>query len=96
MINNFLKKVIEFLEQSATIFKKYYLWIIISASILSLVVAGLMFYKYIWLVMKTEPEFQSRRIQINENTFNTILENINQREKRFLEAKDKIFPNIFK
>lgn len=88
MANDFLKTINKFL-------RKYYSGVVILIFGLSLIIAGFIFYHYVWLVIKAEPEIKVRKIEVKEDVYKAILENINQREKEFLEFRNKTFPDIF-
>ena len=95
MKNNFLKNANVFLDKAANILRRHYLLVVLLAFISSLIIAGFIFYYCIWLVINLEPEVKERKIEIKEDVYRAILENIDQREKRFLEYKNKVPPDIF-
>ena len=60
-----------------------------------LIIFGIIFYRHIWLTVKTEPEITGIKVEIKQDFYKAISENIESRKKRFLEIQGKIFPEIF-
>ncbi len=77
------------------IFKERPFWVIILFFVFSLIIFGIIFYRYIWLTIKAEPEITVVKVEIKQDFYKAISENIKSREKRFLEIQGKIFPEIF-
>ncbi|PIQ91948.1 MAG: hypothetical protein COV69_04155 [Parcubacteria group bacterium CG11_big_fil_rev_8_21_14_0_20_39_14] len=95
MNNNLLKTVNKFLIESVDVLRRYYTPLAISVFGLSLIIAGFVFYQYFWLVVHLEPGVKEKELKIKEDVYKAVLENIEQREKDFLESKNKNFPDIF-
>lgn len=64
--------------------------------LLSLVLGGILFYKYVIFVQKKEFEVPQKESLIKENIYKEILKNWQEQEKRFDEADFKEYPNPFK
>ncbi len=77
------------------IFKERPFGVIILFFVFCLIIFGIIFYRYIWLTIKTEPEITVVKVEIKQDFYKAISENIKSREKRFLEIQGKIFPEIF-
>ncbi len=64
--------------------------------IISLLFGSLLFYKYIFLVERTEPKKTGTAIQIDAQKYEKVLKIREDKEKKFQEADSKQYPNPFK
>lgn len=62
----------------------------------SLALGGLIYYEYFILVKTIEPQIVKRPIQFEEETFQKILNEWQEREKRFEETDSKEYLDLFK
>jgi len=60
-----------------------------------LIFAAFLFYKYIFLVERVQPEIAEEPLQFNEKLFQEILEKFDERERKFKETDLKQYPNPF-
>ena len=63
--------------------------------IIALGIGALLFYKYIILVQKTQPQITENPIQFKEKTYEGILQIWEEREKEFQATQSKQYPNPF-
>jgi len=61
----------------------------------SLIFGGLIFYKYLILAEKKEPEILEKPLFFKENLYQKVLAEWEEREKNFEQAKLKEYPNPF-
>ena len=96
-ITNFLKfnKIKKFLEKSPLALGKKAFLTSICLIILSLVLGSFVFYKYSFLVQKSEPEIIKKPLQFKEDLYQKILENLQDRKNKFEETELKEYPNPF-
>ncbi len=64
--------------------------------LLSLIVGGFIYYKYVVLVKNKEPQITRKPLQIEEKIYQKILNEWQEREKRFNEADLKEYTDPFK
>lgn len=63
--------------------------------LLSLLVGALLFYQYQILVQKTAPEVKTEIIGFQENLYQEVLTEWQEREERFEQAQTKEYPDPF-
>ncbi len=63
---------------------------------LVLILGSLIFYKYIILIQKIEPQVTEKPLQFKEKTYEDILKTWQERENRFQVIDTKQYPNLFK
>lgn len=63
---------------------------------ISLILGGFLFYQYSILAQKAEPEITIQLVQFKENLYQKVLEEWQEREKRFEAAPTKTYPDPFK
>ena len=85
----FLKKIPRILAENSFL-------TIIVLFFLSLILGGFIYYKYFILVKAIEPQIIKTPLQLEEKTFQKILNEWIEREKRFQETNLKEYPNLFK
>jgi len=61
----------------------------------ALFLGGIIFYYYGFLTMTREPEVEIKSIQLNEELYQTFLENYRQRKANFDEIDSKIYFDLF-
>lgn len=60
-----------------------------------LVFGAFLFYKYIFLVEKAQPEVIEGSLQFNERLFQKILEKSRDKQEKFKETETKKYPDAF-
>ncbi len=75
--------------------KKYYLWIIGVIFISLLFLNIFIYYQYIYLVMKNQPELINQEININEEVLQKVRENIDKREENLFRVRKTEYYNPF-
>lgn len=60
-----------------------------------LIFGAVLFYKYIFLVEKMEPDIPEQSIQFNEKLFQEILEKFEEKQQKLEETKTKEYPDPF-
>ena len=70
--------------------------VILLLFIFSLIFGGFVYYKYVFLIKNKEPQITQKPLQVDEKTFQKILNEWQEREKRFNEADLKEYPDPFK
>lgn len=68
---------------------------ILALFLLSLVLGGFIYYKYVFLVKNKEPQITEKSFQFDEKTYQKVLDEGQAREKRFQEADSKKYPDPF-
>lgn len=63
---------------------------------IALVLGGVLFYQYSFLTEKMEAEVLQLSIQYKENVLKEMSDQWLKREKKFMEADTKQYPNLFK
>jgi len=69
---------------------------ILALFFLSLIVAGLIFYKYVILVEKAEPQIIKKPLHFEEKIYQKISDEWAEREKRFNETNLKEYQDPFR
>lgn len=64
--------------------------------IISLLFGSLLFYRYIFLVERTEPKRTGTAIQLEDKKYEKVLKIREDKEKKFQEASSRQYPNLFK
>jgi hypothetical protein len=64
--------------------------------LIALIFSGLLFYKYYFLVERAEVSQPEELIQLKEKTIEQVLQAWQTRERRFIQADSKQYPNPFK
>jgi len=62
---------------------------------LALILGGLFFYKYSFLIEKKPIELKEKPSRFNEKSFENVLKICQEREKKFKETESKEYPNPF-
>lgn len=86
---NFLKRLPKNLAQRAFL-------VFLGLFFLSLILGGIIFYKYLVLVQRAKPKTSEKILQFEEKTYEKILKFWQEREERMKEADLKEYPNPFK
>lgn len=63
--------------------------------IIFLIFGALLFYKYVFLVKKAQPEILEKPLQFKGELFQEILEKFAEREQKFEETETKEYPDPF-
>ena len=63
--------------------------------IIFLIFGALLFYKYIFLAEKVQPEITEGPLQFNEELFQEILQKFEEKQRKFEETKTKAYPDPF-
>ena len=63
--------------------------------IIFLIFSTFLFYKYIFLVERLEPEISEKSSQFDESLFQKVSQEFEERQKRFEEIKIKKYPDPF-
>jgi len=87
-IKNGFRKTVWFLGKRA--FTSFMIFVF-----LALFVGGAIFYYYGFLVIAREPEVVIRAIVLDEEFYQSFLDNYSQRKEKFIEADFKIYFNPF-
>lgn len=64
--------------------------------IISLLFGSLLFYKYVFLVERTEPKKTGTAIQLENKKYEKVLKIREDKEKEFQGADSKQYPNLFR
>ena len=64
--------------------------------LIALILGGLIFYKYSFLVEKEKPEVLEKPLKFKEKTYEAVLETWQEKEKRFEEVNSKEYPGPFR
>lgn len=83
------------IEKISNFLKKYYFWILGVVFILLICFNFFIYYKYIYLLIRTEPSFIVNEITINNKTLQKILDNIEIREENLLRVQTNEYPDPF-
>ena len=67
----------------------------ILAILLPLIFVGVVFYLYAWEV-RLEDQPRARKISVDQNLYNEVMEKIKQREINFQQEENKIYIDPFK
>jgi len=90
------KKIKDFLKKLPRSLSEHFLLTVLILFFLSLILSSFIFYNYIILVKKAEPQIIKKPLQFEEKIYQKILEEWREREKRFKEADLKEYPDLFK
>jgi hypothetical protein len=63
--------------------------------VLALIFGGLIFYQYSFLAEKKEPQITERKIQFKEEIYQKILNEWEERQKKFDQAEQKEYRDLF-
>lgn len=88
-IKEFLRKFLRILGEEAFLF---FLVLIF----LALILGGLLFYKYSFLVEKAKPEVLEKPLQFEEKTHQEVLKILKELQKKFEETELKKYPDPFR
>lgn len=94
-IKSKINKIKEFLGKCPLILAKHFLLTSLSLFLLALIFGGFLFYKYVFLAQRAEPEL-SDSFLLKKKTHQEVLEIWQEQEKRFSEADSKEYPDPFK
>ncbi len=64
--------------------------------LIALIIGGIVFYQYGILAKKSPAEISEKPFQFQENAYQQLLKNWQEKEKKFKEADLKEYPNLFK
>ena len=64
--------------------------------LISLILGGIVFYKYSILIKKTKPKIIEKPLQFKEKTYQEVLKIWQEKEKRFEDTDFKIYPDPFR
>ncbi len=90
-----LKKIKGFFGKLSRILGEKAFLTFLGLLIIFLIFGAFLFYKYIFLVEKTQPEILEKPLQFNEGLLWEILQRFEEKEKKFEETKTKEYPNPF-
>ena len=90
-----VKKIKEFLEKVSIFLAQHTFLTCLFLFFLSLIFGGFLFYKYIILTQKIEPE-SFGQLQLEEKIYQDILAIWQEEERKFIEADLKEYPNLFR
>ncbi len=90
-----LNKITIFLKKIARVLAENSFITLLALFIIALGIGALLFYKYIILVQKTQPQITEKPIQFKEKTYESILQIWGEREQKFQATQDKKYPNPF-
>lgn len=75
--------------------KKYYPWILIGFFVLVICLSAAIYYQYVYLIMKAEPNPAAKKTLVNEQALNQFLDNLNRREENLNRVKNTDYSNPF-
>jgi len=90
-----IKKVKEFLKKLVWIIGGNAVIVFVILIFLALILGGFAFYKYSFLVEKSEPKFTGEPLRFEEAAYQKISQEWQIRQKKFEQADLKEYPNLF-
>jgi len=90
------KKIKDFLKKLPRNLAEHSFSTILELFFLSLIFGSFVFYNYIFLVKKTEPQIIKKPLQFEEKIYQKVLTEWEERERNFKEADFKEYPDPFK
>lgn len=91
-----IKKIKEFLKRSLWVIGENFTSTFFILFFLALIIGGFIFYKYSFLAEKIEPQITEQPLRFKESLFQEILEEWENREKRFEETELREHPDLFR
>ena len=89
-------KISEFLKKLPRTLGKHSLLTFLGFLLIALILGGLIFYQYSFLVEKEKPEVSEKQLKFKEKTYEAVLETWQEKEKRLKEAGLKEYPDPFR
>lgn len=89
-------RIKDFIKRLPRILAEHSFLTILILFFLALILGGLIFYKYIFLIEKAEPQIIKKPFRLEEQIYQKILKEWEERERRFNEASLKVYPDPFK
>ena len=90
-----LSKVLMFFKKLPWLMGEHAFLAFLVLFLISLIIGGILFYKYNILIQKMKPEVIESPFQFEEAAYRKILEEWEIREKKFAEAQFKEYPDPF-
>lgn len=88
-------KIKEFLEKLPRIIAEHFFLAFLVLVFFALIFGGILVFKSIILIEKLEPEITEKAVQFRESTYQKILTEWENRQKRFEETEKKEYPDPF-
>ena len=96
LLNKQIKIVLNFLKRSPDFLAKRILLTFLGLFLLFLIIAGVVFYKYNFLIRKVAGQGSESAVQFNEKNYQKVLQAWQERAKKFEAADSKSYPDLFK
>ena len=90
------KKIKDFFKKLLRALREKVFLTFLGLLLISLILGGIVFYKYSILIKKTEPKITEKPLQFQEKTYQEVLKTWQEKEKKFQEADLKEYPNLFR
>ena len=91
-----IKKIEEFFKKLLRALGEKVFLTFLGLLLFSLILGGIVFYKYSILIKKTKPKITEKPLQFQEKTYQEVLKTWQEKEKKFQEADLKEYPNLFR
>jgi len=89
------RKIKEFSNKSLRFLGEHFFFSFLLIFFLTLILGGLIFYQYVFLAEKKEPNILERTIFFNEEAYEKVLEEWGSREKKIQEIDSGQYSNPF-
>lgn len=89
------RKIKEFSNKSSRFLGEHFFFSFLLLFFLTLILGSLIFYHYVFLAEKTEPNISERTIFFNEEAYKKVLEEWGNREKKIQEIDSGQYSNPF-